>query len=50
METHNLLTDLPDKVPEEVFETLINSKNIKIEIIISPEEHKTPMVNGLNRI
>ena len=42
METHNLLTDLPDKVPEEVFETLINSKNIKIERIISPKEHKTP--------
>jgi len=42
METHNLLTDLPDKVPEEVFETLINIKNIKIERIISPKEHKTP--------
>jgi len=42
MEIHNLLTDLPDKLPEEVFETLINSKNIKIERIISPKDHKTP--------
>jgi len=42
MEIHNLLTDLPDKLPEEVFETLINSKNIKIERIISPKNHKTP--------
>ena len=49
MEIHNLLTNLPDKLPEEVFETLINSKNIKIERIISPKDHKTPNGKWFNQ-
>jgi cupin 2 domain-containing protein len=42
METKNVYSDLPDQLPEEVFETLVKSENIKIERIISPKNHKTP--------
>jgi len=42
MEINNIFSNLPDKLPEEIFETLINSNNIKIERIISPIDHKTP--------
>jgi len=41
MKANNIHSGIPNNIPEELFETLINSKNIKIERIIS-KGHKTP--------
>ncbi|NIP38743.1 MAG: cupin domain-containing protein [Candidatus Dadabacteria bacterium] len=42
MKAKNIYSNLPDNLPEEIFETLVSSDNIKIERIISPRNHKTP--------
>lgn len=41
MRANNIHSGIPNNIPEELFETLINSKNIKIERIVS-KGHKTP--------
>ena len=35
MEIKNILSDIPDNIPEEIIETIIRSKDVKIERIIS---------------
>lgn len=32
---HNLLFDIPTSIPDEIFETIISTQNLKIERIIS---------------
>ena len=38
---NNIFKDIPDKIPEELFEVLLENKNIKIERIVS-FGHTTP--------
>ena len=38
--TKNIFNDIPKELPEELFETLINGKNVKVERIIS-KGHKS---------
>lgn len=37
---HNLLTDIPTSIPDEIFETIISTQHVKIERIIS-KGHKS---------
>ncbi|KJH71217.1 cupin domain-containing protein [Aliterella atlantica] len=37
---HNLLIDIPTAIPDEIFETIISTQNVKIERIIS-KGHKS---------
>ena len=41
MEVKNIFSDVPQSVPEEIFENLISSENCKIERIVS-RGHTTP--------
>ena len=38
---NNIFSDVPNEIPEEIFQTLIENKHIKIERIISAG-HKSP--------
>ena len=49
MKSNNLFSDLPDQLTQEVFETLINHKNIKIERIVSPRNSRTPENEWFNQ-
>ena len=49
METINIFSNLPDNLPEEVFETIVSNKHIRIERIISPKDHKTPEGKWFNQ-
>ncbi len=42
MDINNIFSDLPDNLPEEIFETLISCESVKIERIISPKSYKMP--------
>lgn len=39
---HNLLIDIPTSIPDEIFETIISTPNVKIERIIS-KGHKSEL-------
>ena len=41
MRSGNLYTAVPDRAPEEIFETLVNAGSVRIERIIS-EAHASP--------
>ncbi len=41
MKTENIFANIPDIIPEELFESLLSGKNLKIERIVS-EGHVTP--------
>jgi cupin 2 domain-containing protein len=41
MKVNNIFEELPDKLPEEFFENLIENENFKLERIVS-EGHSTP--------
>lgn len=41
MKSENLFQSIPDVIEEEIFETLVQSKDVKIERIIS-EGHQSP--------
>jgi len=37
----NIFSDIPENIPEEIFETLVRNKNIKVERIVS-KGHRSP--------
>jgi cupin 2 domain-containing protein len=41
MQPRNIFSDIPDNIPEEIFETIISSETISIERIIS-KSHRSP--------
>lgn len=44
MKPNNIFADIPDRIPDEIFEDLAGSKNLKIERIIS-KGHSSPKKN-----
>lgn len=44
----NIFKDIPNSIPEEIFETILQAKNVKIERIIS-KGHITPATSWYNQ-
>jgi cupin 2 domain-containing protein len=42
MKPGNLFDGIPDKIPDEIFDTLISGKNLRLERIVS-DGHSTPV-------
>ncbi len=49
MNKPNIYTNLPHNLSEELFETLISNKNIKIQRIVSPKSFKSPKNKWFNQ-
>ncbi len=49
MTSDNLFSNLPTELPSELFVTLLESANVRIEKIIS-HGHSSPMDSGMTRM